>query len=123
MTNHSKFCDEWLAAWTGNRPDYLLTFYAKDAFYRDPARPQGLKGHDELLPYFKKLLAVNPDWTWKSLEIFPTAGGFTLKWEAKIPTKNGMITETGLDIVEMKNGNIFRNEVYFDTRQLSTAAS
>ncbi len=123
MTDLSKFCDEWLAAWTGNRPDHLLTFYVKDAFYRDPAQPKGLKGHDALLPYFKNLLAVNPEWTWKALEIFPTDGGFTLKWEAKIPTKNGIVSETGLDIVEMENGKIVRNEVYFDTKQLSAASS
>lgn len=69
------------------------------------------------------MVEANPDWTWKALEIFPTAVGFTLKWEAKIPIKNEIVSETGLDIVEMENGKIVRNEVYFDTKQLSTASS
>ena len=114
--SHQSFCTQWLEAWTGNQPEKLLSFYADDAFYRDPAKPGGLRGHKELLSYFKKLLAKNPDWVWKAKEIFPTSGGFTLKWEATIPRGDKVLTEVGLDIVEVKDGKITRNEVYFDTR-------
>lgn len=118
MTNLTSFCNQWLVAWTGNRPEALLTYYTEDTFYRDPAKPGGLKGHSELLPYFQKLLAKNPNWTWKALEIIPTEKGFVLKWEAAIPAGERVIAETGLDIVEMRDGKISRNEVFFDTSAL-----
>jgi hypothetical protein len=114
MKELSEFCKEWLDAWKGNRPDLLLSYYTSDAFYSDPANRQGLHGHAELLPYFKKLLKYNPDWEWKAIEIIETAKGFTLKWEASIPVGGTIIKEEGLDIVELSDGKISRNEVYFD---------
>lgn len=114
MENLNEFCTNWLTSWTGNQPDLLLSFYTDDAFYSDPATRHGLKGHQLLLPYFSKLLKYNPDWKWKAIEIIETAKGFTLKWEASIPVGDKNIVEQGLDIVEMENGKISRNEVYFD---------
>jgi|ERR1043165_6454744 hypothetical protein len=113
-TNHQTFCKNWLEAWTGNRPQELLKFYHADAFYSDPSKRNGLKGHEQLLPYFQKLLALNPDWKWEPIEIIPTGKGFTLKWKATIPVPGNTIEETGLDIVELNDGLISRNEVFFD---------
>lgn len=116
------FAREWLAAWIGNQPDRLLSFYAPDARYRDPARPEGLSGHAELRPYFEKLLAANPDWVWRVEEIIPTSAGFTLKWRATLPAGARGVEETGLDIVEVDGGGrITRNEVYFDTARWQRA--
>jgi SnoaL-like domain len=114
MTNLSQFCTNWLNSWTGNQPEKLLAFYTEDAFYSDPANRTGLKGHQQLLPYFSKLLKYNPNWKWKAVEIIETSKGFTLKWEASIPVGDKIITEQGLDIVELQNEKITRNEVYFD---------
>jgi hypothetical protein len=108
------FCNEWLSAWTGNQPDILLTYYAEDAFYVDPANKEGLKGHAELRPYFTKLLQMNPNWKWRAIEIIETGKGFTLKWEATIPVGSEVVVEQGLDIVELTGNQISRNEVYFD---------
>ncbi len=108
------FCTHWLAAWTGNDPDKLMKFYAMDAYYLDPANPKGLNGSSEIFPYFRKLLARNPDWKWDSEEIFSTLSGFVLKWRAVIPTSSGTIQIKGLDIVEIREELITRNEVYFD---------
>ena len=107
-------CDKWLSTWTGNRVSELLSFYTEDAFYLDPAYPEGLKGHDQLAAYFEKLLSRNPEWKWEAEEIFNTEKGFTLKWKATVPVKSTMLTLHGLDIVEMRGGRIARNEVYFD---------
>ena len=114
MENLNEFCTAWLNSWTGNQPEKLLGYYTEDAFYLDPANKKGLKGHGALFPYFSKLLKFNPDWKWTPVEIIPTTKGFTLKWEASIPVGNSTITEAGLDIVELRNGKISRNEVYFD---------
>ena len=109
-----RFCGEWLPAWTGNRPEALMAYYAGDAFYLDPAKPEGLRGHGQMLPYFRKLLAANPDWRWRALEAMPTERGFTLKWEALVPLQGENLTIRGLDVVEIADGKITRNEVYFD---------
>lgn len=111
------FADEWLDCWTGNKPEKLLKFYTEDAFYLDPANTDGIKGKEPLEEYFKKLLKRNPDWVWKVDEIIPTAKGFTLKWKAEIPLSNKTLTVFGLDIVELENGKISRNEVFFDRHE------
>jgi hypothetical protein len=109
-----EFCSQWLRAWTGNDPEKLLDYYSGDAFYSDPAAKKGLQGHDRLRPYFSKLLAANPAWIWEAVEVIPTARGCVLKWKATIPVGSERIIEYGLDIVEIENGKITRNEVYFD---------
>lgn len=116
-----EFSKRWLQAWTGNRPDELIKFYAEDAFYSDPARREGVRGHRELLPYFGKLLAANPDWIWELVEATPTEKGFTGKWKATIPVGNRVITEYGVDIVEISDNRVTRNEVYFDRAALLEA--
>ena len=117
----TKFCNEWLEHWTGNMPEKLIMFYTEDALYIDPANRDGLHGHEEILPYFEKLLAANPDWTWKPLEIIPTEEGCILKWECAIPVGERIINEKGLDIVELRGQRVSRNEVYFDQTRLVAA--
>ena len=112
------FCGRWLPAWEGNRPEDLIQFYSDDASYRDPANRNGLKGRDEILPYFKKLLAANPAWKWEAVQVFPTDLGFVAKWKATIPIGAETITEYGMDIVEIERGRITRNEVYFDRSRI-----
>ena len=109
-----KFCNEWLSAWTGNDPDKLTSFYSENAYYQDPAKPKGIIGKREIKAYFKKLLALNPNWKWEMVEGFPNKKGFTMKWKATIPVGNVTIIESGMDIVEIENDRITRNEVYFD---------
>ena len=54
------FCSQWLQALSGNQPEKLLTFYADNAFYRDPGKPEGITSKESLRRYFTKLLADNP---------------------------------------------------------------
>lgn len=116
-----EFCKEWLKAWTGNEPEKLMSFYQENALYSDPQHRAGLQSHDEILPYFKKLLATYQDWSWRPIEVFPIEKGCILKWECTIPVGNVVINETGLDIVEIEDGKIKRNEVYFDRTRLIKA--
>jgi hypothetical protein len=109
-----EFCRRWLPAWTGNQPETLLDFYTDNTIYLDPALPDGIKGKDQLREYFTKLLAANPNWVWEPVEVYPTPRGFTLKWRAIIPVGTKKIVEQGVDIVELDDGKISRNEVYFD---------
>jgi hypothetical protein len=109
-----EFCRQWLPSWTGNEPEGLLQFYTENAYYSDPAHPEGLKGKEQLRAYFTKLLEANPNWIWEPVEVFPTLRGFTLKWRAVIPVAKKKLVEYGMDIVELEDGKISRNEVYFD---------
>jgi hypothetical protein len=115
------FCSKWLPAWHGDRPGDLIGFYSDDALYIDPANKKGLKGRGQIFPYFKKLLAANPSWKWEPIEVFPTDLGFVAKWKATIPVGTEVITEYGMDIVEIERGRIRRNEVYFDRSGLLDA--
>lgn len=116
-----EFCKPWLISWTGNKPEDLIEFYSEDAFYRDPAKPEGLNGRERIFAYFKKLLEANPDWVWEAVEVYPSKLGFIAKWKASIPVGNQVLIEYGMDIVEVKNNKIKRNEVYFDTSKLLLA--
>jgi hypothetical protein len=96
----------------------LIEFYSGDAFYLDPAKPEGLKGREKIFAYFKKILAANPDWIWEVVEVYPTELGFVGKWKATIPVGTKTLIEYGMDIVEVENGKVTRNEVYFNISNL-----
>ncbi|WP_394824409.1 nuclear transport factor 2 family protein [Pendulispora albinea] len=111
-----EFAQNWLAAWTGGAPAVarLLSFYAPDALYCDPAHPEGIRGQERLKAYFDRLLPRYPDWRWEIVELFSTERGFTLKWKATLNDR----TCHGLDIVDVDGAKIVRNEVFFDPRAL-----
>ncbi|MHA1770464.1 MAG: nuclear transport factor 2 family protein [Candidatus Thorarchaeota archaeon] len=116
-----EFCRKWLDAWTGNQPEALLEYYTDDAVYIDPANRDGLKGKDAIRRYFVKLLDVYRDWVWKPIDVFPTDRGMVVKWDCTIPIGTRIIDETGMDLIELEDGKISRNEVYFDRTRLVEA--
>lgn len=117
------FAAKWLPAWTGNDPERLAAFYAEDAFYLDPAIPKGVQGKMEVLAYFRKLLAKNPDWVWTQLEGIPMEGGFLNKWRARVPAAGRVVECVGVCFVQFdETGLIKRNEVYFDRSELMKKA-
>ena len=114
-----EFAARWLPAWTGNKPEWLASFYSEDAFYLDPAIPDGVRGKQALLGYFRKLLARNPEWTWTQIEGIPMEGGFLNKWLATIPVEGTTLRIVGVCFVQLDAaGKINRNEVYFDRSRL-----
>jgi hypothetical protein len=113
------FAQQWLPAWTGNRPELLADFYADDAFYLDPGVPGGVQGKPALLEYFRKLLAQNPEWVWTQIEGIPLEDGFLNKWRASIPVGSAVLDVIGVCFVQLDDsGKIRRNEVYFDRSAL-----
>lgn len=116
-----RFAEEWLPAWSGNRPEFLASFYSDDTFYLDPGVPAGVSGKAELLGHFKKLLAYNPNWVWCQVEAIPMEDGFLNKWRARIPVGTRQLDIVGVCLVQL-NGErrIRRNEVYFDRSELLT---
>jgi hypothetical protein len=115
----AQFAQRWLPAWTGNDPQRLAAFYSDDALYVDPGIPAGARGKAEVLAYFRKLLAHNPNWVWTQLEAIPLQDGFLNKWLAKIPVGAKTLEIVGVCLVQLDAaGKIRRNEVYFDRTEL-----
>jgi hypothetical protein len=115
------FAERWLPAWSGNRPELLVSFYADDAFYADPAIPAGVRGRDALLAYFRRLLAKHPSWVWTQRAAIPLEGGFLNLWHATIPAGGRVLEVDGVCSVELREGKIARNEVFFDRSELLEA--
>ncbi|MCK7507022.1 MAG: nuclear transport factor 2 family protein [Desulfobacterales bacterium] len=114
-----QFAEKWLPAWSGNNPELLAGFYSDDAFYLDPGIPDGVKGKNNLLAYFRKLLSVNPHWIWTQIEGIPMEDGFLNKWRAQIPVGPVTLEIVGVCFVQLDDaGKIRRNEVYFDRSRL-----
>lgn len=109
----------WLDAWTGDRLEHLLSFYAEDVFYSDPARPQGITGKANLAVYLKKLLARYPSWVWTLETLVGSGPQIAIVWKARLPKEQGDVTWKGMDLVTFVDGKITRNEVYFDPSPLT----
>jgi len=114
-----EFTSRWLPAWTGNKPDELAAFYADDALFLDPGRPQGIKGKDQLISYFRNVLSHNPTWVWTQIEPIPIEKGFLNKLSARIPVGEKIVECVGLCFLQFDGaGKIKRNEIYFDRTEL-----
>lgn len=115
------FAERWLPAWTGNQPDRLAAFYAEDAFYSDPAIPDGVRGKTALVAYFTKLLGRNPNWIWRHSGSTPLRDGFLNRWHASIPAGDRVVEVEGVCVVQLRDGLIYSNEVFFDRSPLLDA--
>ena len=108
------FAEKWLPAWSGNRPELLTSFYTGDAVYSDPAIPEGVRGRDALLTYFTKLLERNPDWVWVQSGSIPIEDGYLNFWHASIPVGERTEEVDGVCTVQLRDGLIYANHVFFD---------
>lgn len=115
------FAEGWLPAWTGNDPERLVAFYTDDAVYSDPAIPDGVHGRVALFAYFRKLLGRNPAWVWTHRGSIPLADGFLNEWHASIPVGSAIVEVDGVCTVQLRDGRIYRNQVYFDRSTLLAA--
>jgi hypothetical protein len=117
----AEFAERWLPAWTGNEPERLISFYAPDAFYSDPAVPDGLRGREAILGYFRVLLGRFPDWQWRQTDATPMEGGFLNHWAASVPVGSRSVEIRGVCTVVLDGDLIARNEVFFDRTELLAA--
>lgn len=115
------FAEQWLSAWTGNQPERLVSFYTDDAFYSDPAVPDGVRGHAALLEYFGRLLGANPRWVWRHRGSIPLRDGFLNEWDASIPVGERRVEANGVCTVQLRDGRIYSNRVFFDRSELLAA--
>ena len=90
-------------------------------FYCDPALPNGVRGREALLAYFRRLLAHNPDWVWTQRFAFPLEGGFLNFWHARIPVGARTLELDGVCTVQLRGDRIAANQVFFDRSPLLAA--
>jgi len=117
------FAALWLPAWSGNRPELLASFYTVDTIYSDPAIPEGVRGRDSLQSYFVKLLGRNPEWVWVHRGSIPIQDGFLNHWRASIPVAERTVEAEGVCTVQLRDGLIYANHVFFDRSELLEALS
>jgi hypothetical protein len=115
------FAEKWLPAWSGNHPERLAAFYAHDAVYSDPAIPDGVRGRSAILAYFERLLARNPAWVWTHRGSIPMPDGFLNLWHASIPVGARTLEADGACSVQLRDGLIYANHVFFDRSELLAA--
>lgn len=111
------FCAEWLPAWTGGDARRLAAFYTDDAVYADPARPLGVAGKEALTTYFERLLGRFPDWVWTHNRSLPVPDGFLNFWTCSMTGPERSVS--GVCVVQLRDGLIYRNEVFFDPAVLT----
>lgn len=112
-----QFIQDWLEAWS-NSPEELLNYYHPNAVYSDPSLKEPLTDKDQLSSYFSALLRKFKGWKWELVELFGNAPIVTLKWKATFLIDGKIVIKIGMDIVELEDGKIIRNEVYFDLKGL-----
>jgi SnoaL-like domain len=80
--------------------------------------PDGVEGKEALRRYFGALLSRYPDWEWRNVDAIPMEGGFLNFWHATIPVAGRVREIEGVCTVELRDGLISRNQVYFDRSEL-----
>ena len=104
------FCAAWLDAWSAQDIPSLLSFYADDVRYVDPAVPQGLEGRPALAAYLEKYFAATGRLHFEIDELWTTPKGFMCRWFASVEGEAGRLR--GLDIVDIRDERITLNELY-----------
>lgn len=104
--------ENWLAAWTAQDADRLVSFYTQDCRYFDAQLPDGLSGRDALRERFSKLFALAPAMHYEPDRIWPLEGGFCSRWLCTI--RSGGIEQQlrGLGLVLLDADQICHNEIY-----------
>ena len=102
-------------------PELLVSFYCEDTFYSDPANPQGVRGREALLVYFRQLLGRNPRWVWTQRDSIPLRDGFLNLWHASVPVGERVLDIDGVCTVQLRGGLIASNQVFFDRSELLAA--
>lgn len=111
------FTDKWLPCWEGGKSQAakLIQFYHKDAELVDPNHVEGLKGHEQLLPFFEKMLKTYPDWKFQVEELIPTADGFVFLYQVDIPFEGTVFKNfRGVDVMKVQDGLITSHKGYYD---------
>lgn len=114
--------DELLGAWNSHDVERVVSCYAADAEYRDPNTRGAVHGADAMRRYLTKLFAQwRMHWSVREAYLFDHQQGCTVLWRATFrrPIGEATVEIDGVDYVEVRDGRIARNDVYFDRALLA----
>ena len=109
--------DAFLGAWNTQDVDRVLACYTDDLVYRDPNTRGAVEGSHAMRRYLTKLFAGwRMHWERKEARLFEGGKGAAVLWHASFRRPVGELTVEvdGMDFVEVRDGRLARNEVYFD---------
>ena len=111
-----------IEAWNDQDVERVVACYTDDLIYVDPNTRGAVVGPDAFGRYLTKLFSR---WQmhWSVKETFPLAGtdGAAGLWRASFRVHGGekSVEVDGMDLVQIENGRVKRNEVYFDRAALA----
>lgn len=83
--------------------------------------PDGVRGREALSSYFRAMLGRFPAWVWTNTRVVPSESGFLNYWHASAPVGATTLEIDGVCTVELREGLIASNEVFFDRSELLAA--
>jgi len=114
-----------LSAWNEQDVEKTVACYTEDCLYLDPNTRGHVQGRDALRRYLTRLFEKwTMHWTLREFHPFGAEKGGAFLWHASLtPVAGGPTAEIdGMDLVQLEDGRLKRNEVYFDRMSLFTAA-
>lgn len=115
-------CEAFLAAWNSQDVERVVATYTGDVRYQDPNTRGTVEGADALRRYLTKLFASwTMTWTLREAHLHDGGHGCAVLWHATFrkPGDPTVVEADGMDHVEVRDGRIARNEVYFDRTVLA----
>jgi ketosteroid isomerase-like protein len=116
-----RLVDELLGVWNTQEAERVAARYTEDLVYRDPNTRGVVEGRDAFRRYQTKLFASwRMHWALREAHLFQDQKGCAVLWHASFQRegRQGKIEIDGMDLVTVRDGQIARNEVYFDRTPL-----
>jgi ketosteroid isomerase-like protein len=105
--------------WNSHDPAQVVSLFAPDGTYRDPAVPEGLKG-EAIGEYVRQLIAMMPDLSFEIISLVATGEhGAVAEWLMHGNVSAGEIALPGADFFELVGDHIQAIHGYFDQSTLS----
>ena len=114
--------ERFLGAWNTQDVERVLGCYTADLEYRDPNTRGAVRGADAMRRYLSKLFAGwKMHWALREAHLFDDRAGCAVLWHATFqrPGSETTIGIDGMDLVEVRDDRIARNEVCFDRAPLA----
>lgn len=108
--DQAAWVDRWLSAWTGNRLQAVLDWYADDCAYADELCTRGLAGKSELARHLAPLLRRYPHWRFVRYASTPVAQGIDVRWEMILPRTSGAYRRFGRTRLILRDGLILQHD-------------
>ncbi|MBQ7568225.1 nuclear transport factor 2 family protein [bacterium] len=111
-----RFCERWLAAWSGSEPSAVVAMLSDDAVYRDPARSTGVYGKEAIAEYLDLLFVRNPEWTFTLVDCWLIEPGtIVMKRRVRNTMDNRVFEDNGVEFLEFNDRHLVTScEMYYD---------